>query len=96
MSTKPPKSSDGPTRARKRGSETGTDAGTAGRKSRAEFSNDAVLETSETTALPWATMARLTFLEESIFWTDGVNRRDLIERFGISEQQASGDLTRYQ
>ena len=41
-------------------------------------------------------MARLTFLEESIFWTDSVNRRDLIARFGISEQQASGDLTRYQ
>jgi len=41
-------------------------------------------------------MARLTFLEESIFWTDSVNRRDLIVRFGISEQQASGDLTRYQ
>ena len=41
-------------------------------------------------------MSRLTFLEESIFWTDSVNRRDLIARFGISEQQASGDLTRYQ
>jgi predicted DNA-binding transcriptional regulator YafY len=50
----------------------------------------------ETAGLAWATLARLTFLEESIFWTDGVNRRDLIERFGISEQQASGDLTRYQ
>ncbi len=41
-------------------------------------------------------MSRLTFLEESIFWTDSVNRKDLISRFGISEQQASGDLTRYQ
>jgi predicted DNA-binding transcriptional regulator YafY len=50
----------------------------------------------ETAGLAWATLARLTFLEESVFWTDGVNRRDLIERFGISEQQASGDLTRYQ
>ena len=50
----------------------------------------------ETAGLAWATLARLTFLEESIFWTDSVNRRDLIERFGISEQQASGDLTRYQ
>ena len=57
---------------------------------------DAALATSETTGLPWATMSRLTFLEESIFWTDSVNRRDLIARFGISEQQASGDLTRYQ
>lgn len=50
----------------------------------------------ETAGLAWATLSRLTFLEESVFWTDGVNRRDLIERFGISEQQASGDLTRYQ
>lgn len=50
----------------------------------------------ETAGLAWATLARLSFLEESIFWTDSVNRRDLIDRFGISEQQASGDLTRYQ
>lgn len=50
----------------------------------------------ETAGLAWATLARLTFVEESIFWTDSVNRSDLINRFGISEQQASGDLTRYQ
>jgi len=96
MSTKRPKSSDGATRARKRGGQTAPDAATTGRKSPEKLVHDAALETAETTGLPWATMARLTFLEESIFWTDSVNRRDLIARFGISEQQASGDLTRYQ
>ncbi|RYG38848.1 MAG: WYL domain-containing protein [Burkholderiales bacterium] len=96
MSTKRPKSSDDPTRARKRGGQAAPDAATTGRKLDKEISSDAALETSETTRLPWATMSRLTFLEESIFWTDSVNRRDLIARFGISEQQASGDLTRYQ
>ncbi|MCF8509672.1 MAG: WYL domain-containing protein [Hyphomonadaceae bacterium] len=96
MSTKPPKSSDRATRAQKRGDRAAPDAATAARKSNIEIPNDAGLETAETTGLPWATMARLTFLEESIFWTDSVNRRDLIARFGISEQQASGDLTRYQ
>lgn len=96
MSMKRPKSSDGTTRTQKRGGQAASDAATTARKSNKEISSDAALETAETTGLPWATMARLTFLEESIFWTDSVNRRDLIARFGISEQQASGDLTRYQ
>ena len=96
MSTKRPKSSHGTTHAQKRGGQAAPDAATTARKSNKEISSDAGLETAETTVLPWATMARLTFLEESIFWTDSVNRRDLIARFGISEQQASGDLTRYQ
>ena len=96
MSTKRPKSSDDATRARKRGGQAAPDAATTDRKSNKKTADDAALERAETTGLPWATMSRLTFLEESIFWTDSVNRRDLIERFGISEQQASGDLTRYQ
>jgi hypothetical protein len=96
MSTKRPKSSDDATRARKRGGQAAPDAATTDRKSNKKTADDAALETAETTGLPWATMSRLTFLEESIFWTDSVNRRDLISRFGISEQQASGDLTRYQ
>lgn len=44
----------------------------------------------------WAVAARLAFLEEQVWWTDRVNRRDLAEHFGISEQQASADFTRYQ
>lgn len=46
--------------------------------------------------LGWSITARLRFLEEQAWWTGNINRRDLIERFGISEQQASGDFTRYQ
>lgn len=46
--------------------------------------------------LPWATRVRLAFIEEAAFWLNSVNRRDLVERFAISEQQASGDFTRYQ
>lgn len=47
-------------------------------------------------SLGWSVAARLRFLEEQAWWTGGVNRRDIVERFGISEQQASGDFTRYQ
>jgi len=46
--------------------------------------------------LRWAVEARLDFLERKLFWEGTANRRDLIERFGVSEQQASSDLTRYQ
>lgn len=49
-----------------------------------------------TESLGWSVTARLRFLEEQAWWTGGVNRRDIVERFGISEQQASGDFTRYQ
>jgi len=46
--------------------------------------------------LRWAVEARLDLLERKLFWEGTANRRDLIERFGVSEQQASSDLTRYQ
>lgn len=49
-----------------------------------------------TESLGWSVTARLRFLEEQAWWTGAVNRRDIVERFGISEQQASGDFTRYQ
>jgi predicted DNA-binding transcriptional regulator YafY len=38
---------------------------------------------------------RLEFIEFRLFWDGGVNRRDLIERFGVSVPQASNDLTAY-
>jgi hypothetical protein len=46
--------------------------------------------------LRWNVERRLAFLEQRLFWEGRVNRADLIERFGISINQASGDLTRYQ
>ncbi len=46
--------------------------------------------------LRWTVERRLAFLEQRLFWEGRVNRADLIERFGISINQASADLTRYQ
>lgn len=46
--------------------------------------------------LRWAVEARLDFLERKLYWEGTANRRDLMDQFGVSEQQASGDLTRYQ
>ncbi len=96
MSTKRPKSSDNTTGRVRPGRGGRGDAGAAGRKSGARPPDASPAEATGPAPLAWARMTRLTFLEESIFWTDSVNRRDLIARFGISEQQASGDLTRYQ
>lgn len=95
MSTKRSKSSGDPARAQKRGSRATPGAATMRRNS-GPGGPEATAPGPDTGGLAWAAMSRLTFLEESIFWTDSVNRKDLIARFGISEQQASGDLTRYQ
>ncbi len=53
-------------------------------------------ETSAIADLRWSVERRLAFLEQRLFWEGRVNRADLIERFGVSINQASGDLTRYQ
>lgn len=39
---------------------------------------------------------RLQFIEFRLFWEGQLNRSDLMNRFGISEPQASADLARYQ
>ncbi len=68
--------------------------------SSSELADVASLTSTETYAtgerIPWASAARFMFLEETVFWTGTVNRSDLVNQFGISEQQASGDFTRYQ
>ena len=46
--------------------------------------------------LRWGVERRLEFIEFRLFWEEHVNRSDLIEAFGISVQQASTDLNRYQ
>lgn len=48
------------------------------------------------TALKWGVERRLEFIEFRLFWEGGVNRSDLIERFGVSVPQASKDLSKYQ
>ncbi len=46
--------------------------------------------------LSWGVERRLEFIEFRLFWEGGVNRSDIIEKFGVSVPQASKDLTLYQ
>ena len=43
----------------------------------------------------WAARERLRFVERSAWWAGEVNRRDLMEVFGVSMAQASADLQTY-
>lgn len=43
-------------------------------------------------ALKPAMLARLVYLDRCLTWRGQVNRKDLIERFGISSPQAAIDL----
>jgi hypothetical protein len=45
--------------------------------------------------LKWGVRRRLEFVEFRLYWEGRVNRRDLIDQFGISHQQATTDLERY-
>ena len=54
-----------------------------------------MLATSETSKRRWGAEQRLEFIEFRAFWEGGVNRSDLIERFGVSTPQASTDLSNY-
>lgn len=45
--------------------------------------------------LRWGPERRLEFLEFLLFWEGGVNRSDLVDRFGVSVPQASNDITAY-
>lgn len=50
----------------------------------------------EETGLRWGVERRLIFLEQRLFWDGTVNRNDLMGRFGVSINQASADIARYQ
>jgi len=45
--------------------------------------------------LRWGVEQKLQFIEFRLFWDGHVNRSDLIDKFGVSPNQASGDLNRY-
>lgn len=45
---------------------------------------------------PWGVEQRLRFIEMCLFWFGKINRCNIIKQFGVSVQQASYDLTRYQ
>lgn len=43
----------------------------------------------------WSERQRLRFIERVLFWRGFINRRDLVDRFGISPPQATNDLVNY-
>jgi hypothetical protein len=43
--------------------------------------------------LRWGVEQRLEFIEFRLFWEGHVNRSDVMEKFGLSVNQASSDLT---
>lgn len=45
--------------------------------------------------LRWGVERRMEFIEFRLFWEGRINRRDLIEKFGVSTPQASMDLSKY-
>jgi hypothetical protein len=49
----------------------------------------------QSTKRRWGTEQRLEFIDFCLFWEGGVNRSDLITKFGVSTPQASADLTHY-
>ncbi len=51
--------------------------------------------TDEGVDLRWGVEKRLAFLDACLFWSERLNRADLVRRFDISVQQASADLARY-
>jgi len=46
--------------------------------------------------LRWSVERRLELIEFRLYWEGRLNRRDLIDGFGISPQQASADIARYE
>jgi hypothetical protein len=46
--------------------------------------------------LRWGVTKRLEFIDFRLFWDGSFNRKDLVDFFGISEQQASSDIALYQ
>ncbi len=50
---------------------------------------------SETALKKWEVQRRLEEIDRRLYWTGSIGRTDLIDRFGISPQQASADLKRY-
>jgi hypothetical protein len=45
--------------------------------------------------LNWSVEQRYEFIEFRLYWQGRINRGDLMDTFGISQQQASNDLTGY-
>ncbi|MEO5365749.1 MAG: WYL domain-containing protein [Magnetococcus sp. WYHC-3] len=46
--------------------------------------------------MKWGVERRMEFIEFRLFWEGRINRRDLIDQFGVSMPQASADFNQYQ
>ncbi|MBK8909271.1 MAG: WYL domain-containing protein [Rhodospirillales bacterium] len=46
--------------------------------------------------LRWGVERRMEFIDFRLCWEGGINRGDLMRQFGVSVQQASADMARYQ
>lgn len=49
-----------------------------------------------TPPLRWSVERRLEFIERRLIWEGRINRSDLVERFGVSPNQATADLKRFE
>ena len=47
-------------------------------------------------SLRWSVERRLEFVERRLVWEGRINRSDLVERFGVSPNQATADLKRFE
>jgi hypothetical protein len=47
-------------------------------------------------ALRWSVERRLEFIERRLIWEGRINRADLVTRFGVSPNQATADLRRFE
>lgn len=56
---------------------------------------DESILSSDIEALPWVRRRRLELIEARLFWEGSINRAELTDYFGISQQQASADLALY-
>lgn len=45
--------------------------------------------------MKWSVKQRLEFIEHRLFWESAINRKDLIDTFGVSVPQASADIKKY-
>ncbi len=52
-------------------------------------------EAMKRSKLRWGVAQRMKFIEFRLFWEGSLNRRDLMEMFGVSTNQASVDFKRY-
>lgn len=45
--------------------------------------------------MKWSVKQRLEFIEYRLFWEGTINRKDIVDNFGVSVPQASADIKRY-